>query len=401
MSCTSSGDDVALIFLWGDRGPTTVQWPVEKGAIYRAATKLFDASPLLAEALHDALGRAIPEDFAYRFPKEWVVESKECDEEEEKRMEQGDASKDKHEDFEHRLVASQAIFARAAYALEKLNGERYHEAVEALNKDFSKSGLSQEENKLLEEERGKARGNVRKHLQRSARLQLTFASLKQKVIEGAKGVVDQEERDYSAAAARYELTGGDSDPEIFAKVRECLAVKGESTPKPVQVRSSKYRPDSARNFLELRQTAKVAQSTLTKLFQENIRVDPENPKKVELMFPDKIKSVDRCVEKAMNDYGGDFGRLVDLSRGSIVCQDVKALEQVLEQIKTLHDKEQIIIHRVKNRLENPAPGGYRDIMMNISMPCRNKRCASHVCELQVHLRAFFTIKNGEGHKLYE
>ena len=177
----------------------------------------------------------------------------------------------------------------------------------------------------------------------------------------------------------------------------CIKVKGESEPKPVQVRSSNYEPDSAGNFLELRQTAEVAQSTLTKLFQENIRAGPN----VELMFPDKIKSIDRCVEKTMNDYGGDFGRLVDLSRGSIVCQDVKALEQVLEQIKKMHDEEQIIIHRVKNRLERPAPGGYRDIMMNISMPSRNKRCASHVCELQVHLRAFFTIKNGEGHKLYE
>ena len=213
-----------MVFVWGDRGPTTVQWPVEKGAISRAATKLFDASPLLAEALHAALGRVIPEEFAYRFPKEWVTEteSKERDEEEEKEVEQGEASKDKHEDFEHRLVASQAIFARAAYALEKLNGERYHEAVEELNKDFSKSGLTQEEHERLQEEREKARKNFREHLQRSARLQLTFAALKQKVVEGAKGVVDQEERDYSAAAARHELTGGDSDPEIFAKVRECL-----------------------------------------------------------------------------------------------------------------------------------------------------------------------------------
>ena len=226
MSSTSStAGDVALIFVWGDRGPTTVQWPVEKGAISRAATKLFDASPLLAEALHDALGRAIPEEFAYRFPKEWVAEteSKERNEEEEKEIEQGDASKDKHEDFEHRLVASQAIFARAAYALEKLNGEGYYEAAEELNKDFSKSGLTQEEHERLGEEREKARKNVREHLQRSARLQLTFAALKQKVVEGAKGVVDQEARDYWAAAARHELTGGDSDPEIFATVRECLA----------------------------------------------------------------------------------------------------------------------------------------------------------------------------------
>ena len=176
----------------------------------------------------------------------------------------------------------------------------------------------------------------------------------------------------------------------------CKEVKGERTPKPVQVCSSKYEPDSAGNFLELRQTAEVAQSTLTKLFQENIRAA-----NVKLKFPDKIKSIDRCVEKTMNDYSGDFGRLVDLSRGSIVCEDVKALEQVLEQIKTLHDEKQIIIHRVKNRLERPAPGGYRDIMMNISMPSRNERCKYHVCELQVHLRAFFTIKNGEGHKLYE
>ena len=224
MSSTSfTARDVALVFVWGDQAPTTVEWPVEKGVISRVATKLFDANPLLAEALHDALGRAIPKDFAYRFPKEWVAEteSKERDEEEEKKVEQGDASKDKHEDFEHRLVASQAIFARAAYALEKLNGERYYEAAEELNKDFSKYGLTREDSEELEKEREIARRNVREHLQRSARLQLTFAALKQKVVDGAKDVVDQEFEDYLAAAATHELTGG--DPEIFATVRECLA----------------------------------------------------------------------------------------------------------------------------------------------------------------------------------
>ena len=69
MSLSASDGDSALNFVWGDRGPTTMHWPVERD-INRAATKLFYASPLLAEALHNALEKAITVAFAYHFPKE-------------------------------------------------------------------------------------------------------------------------------------------------------------------------------------------------------------------------------------------------------------------------------------------------------------------------------------------
>ena len=48
--------------------------------------------------------------------------------------------------------------------------------------------------------------------------------------------------------------------------------------------------------------------------------------------------------------------------------------------------------RVKDRLSEPASGGYRDVMLNVEMD-------GHVCELQLHLKALIAIKS-QAHRIY-
>ena len=54
---------------------------------------------------------------------------------------------------------------------------------------------------------------------------------------------------------------------------------------------------------------------------------------------------------------------------------------------------------MKNRSAKALFQGYRDFLLNLAVTLPDGTV--HVCELQVHLDAFFKIKNGEGHKLYE
>ena len=398
-----------VIFRWRDAPATILEFPLFEHAertLDRVARKLFTDDPIGAEALYLALRRTIPKDFAYRFPKEWT-ESKE-----ETHVHEAVEQKKKagpHADHEHRLIASQAICARSAFALEKLEGQRYIQAADNLDSiDPAKlAKLTAEDAARLDKERRDANVALEEHHKKCAQLQLAFAELKQKVKDGAKVVIEKENDAYEKAASEHELSAKEDDSDgdggsIFAKVDKCLKVHmdcSDDKKKPEQNSGAGERTCDVAYFLKLREIATAAQSTLTKLFEEKISLGSES--KVKLMLPPAIKSAERCMEKAMNDYNGNFQRLVDLSRGSIVCEDLDSLRNVLAQVDKMRAKGDIKIHRLKNRLKAPAPGGYRDLMINFSMPRRNAICSNHICELQIHLRKFFDIKNGEGHKLYE
>eukprot|EP00957_Ditylum_brightwellii_P165493 12599677-Ditylum_brightwellii.AAC.1 len=67
-----------------------------------------------------------------------------------------------------------------------------------------------------------------------------------------------------------------------------------------------------------------------------------------------LKTKARCVEKAENEYDGDFTRLIDIVRASIVVADE---DQLLCVAKALQ-KEKIV--RLKNRFKEPIFTGYSD-----------------------------------------
>jgi Bacterial toxin 3 len=109
----------------------------------------------------------------------------------------------------------------------------------------------------------------------------------------------------------------------------------------------------------------------------------------EAMIPPNLKGRARAQEKINADYDGDASQIVDLARSSIVLKTVDQVEAAVAQVKA---RAKVI--RVKDRFERPV-NGYRDVLFNLEMP------NGHVVELQLHLQGIMTIKNGEGHALYE
>eukprot|EP00301_Raphidiophrys_heterophryoidea_P024602 c8046_g1_i1.p1 GENE.c8046_g1_i1~~c8046_g1_i1.p1 ORF type:complete len:846 (+),score=213.76 c8046_g1_i1:42-2579(+) len=123
-----------------------------------------------------------------------------------------------------------------------------------------------------------------------------------------------------------------------------------------------------------------------------------------------LKAVERSMEKAVEEYSGNFSRLLDLVRGSLVCDSVHDASVIVNTLLsttntsiTFQNSESEIkkveICRIKNRLDRKfaafaESGGYRDLLLNLRFN------ASHVCELQIQLKDFLNLKTGGGHKIY-
>ena len=92
-----------------------------------------------------------------------------------------------------------------------------------------------------------------------------------------------------------------------------------------------------------------------------------------------LKSMLRAKEKAENEYGGEFSRLVDIVRGACNFKTEDALVDFYEAL----DADPVIdILRVKNRFNPPNFNGYRDLLTNIGVQVGE---VSFICELQIHL----------------
>ena len=107
----------------------------------------------------------------------------------------------------------------------------------------------------------------------------------------------------------------------------------------------------------------------------------------------------RCVEKVTNEYGGDYSRLVDVLRCTVICSSA---EQLIKLTGVLSSGVPGVLQTL--RLENRfATGcematGYRDA--NFSVRVTSPAEVSQICEIQVHLAPILALK-GEQHVYYE
>ncbi|CAM9531494.1 unnamed protein product [Ectocarpus fasciculatus] len=106
----------------------------------------------------------------------------------------------------------------------------------------------------------------------------------------------------------------------------------------------------------------------------------------------KVKSLESTRRKATKFYGGDVRRLADMARVSVICGTPEDLElaykDLMESVEPHHVK------RVRNGFNSGwKPSGYRDVKVNTVV-------SGHLCEIQLHLRSFFELKDGQ-HEVYE
>ena len=107
-------------------------------------------------------------------------------------------------------------------------------------------------------------------------------------------------------------------------------------------------------------------------------------------IPPQLKGAERAQEKINSAYKGDASRVTDLSRASVVCDNMEQVQAAMAAIR-----KNVNVVGVKNRFDKPL-NGYRDILLNVKMS------NGHIAELQIQLRSIWNIKNfGEGHALYE
>lgn len=106
-------------------------------------------------------------------------------------------------------------------------------------------------------------------------------------------------------------------------------------------------------------------------------------------LPGPLKSPARVAQKAALDYDGDLSRVLDVVRSTIVAPSVDAVRDTVRRIQG-----QVDVVRLKDRIENPAPGGMRDVLMNVQLP------DGTLAEIQVHVPEMLAAKE-YGHALYE
>lgn len=118
----------------------------------------------------------------------------------------------------------------------------------------------------------------------------------------------------------------------------------------------------------------------------------------------KVKTPLRALEKAHRCYGGNYSRLCDLARHSLVFETPEDLMECLEQMRA---DEDVQLLRVKNSLHADADAasssGYRQVMLNLQIVTEwTERIgvATHVSEVQLLLKGFANAKTSEGHRRY-
>lgn len=117
-----------------------------------------------------------------------------------------------------------------------------------------------------------------------------------------------------------------------------------------------------------------------------------------------VKQHTRAIQKIWRCYGGDATYLLDLVRGSIVCNAVHELIECLGRIGA--DPAVFVLH-TKNRFDPEYDGkltaGYRNlalVLVLIDKSTVRLGVHDHVCELQLALASMDELKTTGGHTNY-
>ena len=99
------------------------------------------------------------------------------------------------------------------------------------------------------------------------------------------------------------------------------------------------------------------------------------------------------IKEKMEEYGGDFARVVDLERTTGVFDSVDDLSLAISLLIAASRRGDITIRRCKDRFGCPFENGYRDLQLNVELE-------GFVGELQLNLRRITEVK-AKAHTVYE
>ena len=122
----------------------------------------------------------------------------------------------------------------------------------------------------------------------------------------------------------------------------------------------------------------------------------------------QTKKTNRALQKVFRSYQGDWRKLCDLCRCSIVFYDTISLAAFLQAVS--QHPELVVVKasddkmRLRENFDAGISGGYRDIQLSmklINAQTRTMGIHDHIAEVQIHLDAIFRQKrDGGGHHIY-
>lgn len=164
---------------------------------------------------------------------------------------------------------------------------------------------------------------------------------------------------------------------------EDLEVIGSN--RPVQERDLEKYPLASMYYQHMNQKAFAALHNL----RINCNKVADKINNVQCEIPD-LKEFERILEKINSNYHGDFKKVLDLLRGSIVADNLVTLRLAINEFNN-HYK----ITQTKNRFKNPLDSGYRDFVEIFY----DKELKIYG-EMQFHVRHIFDFKK-QAHEFYE
>mmetsp|Transcript_47846 Transcript_47846/g.109088 ORF Transcript_47846/g.109088 Transcript_47846/m.109088 type:complete len:174 (+) Transcript_47846:178-699(+) len=151
------------------------------------------------------------------------------------------------------------------------------------------------------------------------------------------------------------------------------------------------------------------------------------------MIPGPIKRPDRAIQKIVRSYLRDAALVTDLVRCTVVLETLAQVQAFVESLMAVSligvsgseesassgSTKMFRLHRLKNRFDrgydSRRSGGYRDLSLNVEvgwvvqngspkfipLDSWNRRVSeTHICEIQVHLRSVYDIKQSGSHDRY-
>jgi hypothetical protein len=170
-------------------------------------------------------------------------------------------------------------------------------------------------------------------------------------------------------------TEGGGKPDIR---KNMVAERGDST-QPVK------------SLDELYDRAKTEEPAFRKMVEDIAEISGSKPK-----FGEKngsiLKTRESAERKLKDELGGDFTKIRDVLRGTVVGDSV---EKTRDAAATFIAKQGDNVLRVKDRIVDKGPSGYRDILVNFRTP------GGLVAELQFNSKAMVAAKEDAGYALYD
>jgi len=136
-----------------------------------------------------------------------------------------------------------------------------------------------------------------------------------------------------------------------------------------------------------------------------------------------VKHAQRAIQKCVRTYFRDPAAISDLVRCTVVYEDIVGVQRFFERVRERSDRGgsgMLKIRRVKNRFNTDFDAaketvGYRDLSLLVEVgflergglvefvPAKeweSLEAARHICEIQVHARPLYTVKQAGSHEKY-